>query len=267
MIPYAIATAEMDELMSRLHRLFDIRITFFDMQEHELEYFHVKPMSPFCAALRRSKKRDDMCTACDKDHLAEAKQQRDVIIYHCHAGLIEGVVPLYDRRNVYLGAIVFGQLRDRSRRPSPEWPDALTCKYRALPVYTVERARDIGLLLKSVSESIIDHELIRYRNKPWVEKLDNTIEQHLGEKLTIPLLAEAIGRSASFVAHHFAAEFGHSPRQYILKRRMEEARTMLENGTTVQDAAERLGFYDAFHFSRTFKRFWGKPPCTYRQQA
>ncbi len=54
MIPYAIATAEMDELMSRLHRLFDIRITFFDMQEHELEYFHVKLMSLFCTALRRS---------------------------------------------------------------------------------------------------------------------------------------------------------------------------------------------------------------------
>jgi AraC-like DNA-binding protein len=31
-----------------------------------------------------------------------------------------------------------------------------------------------------------------------------------------------------------------------------------------QTAAERLGFYDAFHFSKTFKRFWKKPPGSYR---
>jgi AraC-like DNA-binding protein len=67
-----------------------------------------------------------------------------------------------------------------------------------------------------------------------------------------------------FVAHHFATEFGQTPRQYILKRRMEEAKIMLGNRSSVQETAERLGFYDAFHFSKTFKRFWKKSPSTYR---
>jgi AraC-like DNA-binding protein len=264
MIQYAIATEEMNRIMSRLHRLFDIRITFFDLQEHELEYFDMKPMSPFCAALRRSRTRNEQCAACDRRHLVEAKRTRDVHIYHCHAGLIEGIVPLYDRRNMYLGAIVFGQLRDRSRQPAADWSCSLKRKYRALRLYTVEKARDIGLLLKCVSESMIDHELIRYRNKTWAETLENYIEQHLHEKLTIARLADQIGRSASFVAHHFAVEFGLPPQQYLRKRRMEEARVMLENGTTVQDTADRLGYYDAFHFSRTFKRFWGEPPSAFK---
>jgi len=118
--------------------------------------------------------------------------------------------------------------------------------------------------MKCVSESMIDNELIRYRNKPWAEQLETYIEQHLQEKITTEQLAEAIGKSASFVAHHFAVEFGSTPRQYILKRRMEEAKTMLENGQKVQDTAERLGFYDAFHFSKTFKSYWNKPPSSYR---
>lgn len=264
MIKYAIATKEMDQVMSRLHRLFDIRITFFDMQEHELEYFHVKPMSPFCAAFRCKQEQTAMCTECDKTHLEEAKRLGDVHIYHCHNGLIEGMVPLYNRRGIYLGAIVFGQLRDSAQKPIPDWSPALKRLYEKLPIYTVEKARDVGHLLKCVSEFMIDNELVRYRNKPWAESLENYIEAHLREKITTGHLAEEVEKSASFVAHHFESEFGKTPRQYILMRRMEEARIMLESGKSVQKTAEQLGFYDAFHFSKTFKRFWKKPPSTFR---
>lgn len=264
MIQYAIATEEMDQIMSRLHRLFDVRITFFDMQEHEIGYFNVKPMSPFCLTLRKKKKQKEQCILCDQMHLAEAKRLRDVHIYHCHCGLIEGMVPLYDRRNIYLGSIVFGQLRDSKRTPGPNWPSALKGLYKKLPTYTAEKALDIGHLLKCVSESIINDELIRYQNKAWAEKMDHYIEAHLHEKITTEHLSIAIGRSASFVAHHFESEFGETPRQYILKRRMEEAKSMLENGMSVQETASRLGFYDAFHFSKTFKRYWKTPPSRCR---
>jgi AraC-like DNA-binding protein len=170
------------------------------------------------------------------------------------------MVPLYNRRGIYLGAIVFGQLRDPARKAANDWSPTLKRLYEQLPAYTVEKALDVGHVLKCVSESIIDNELIRYRDKPWVETLENHIETHLHEKITTGHLAAEIGKSVSFVAHHFEREFGKTPRQYILMRRMEEAKTMLENGASVQATAERLGFYDAFHFSKTFKRFWKKPP-------
>lgn len=251
-------------MMSRLHRLFDIRITFFDMQGHELKYFHVKPMSAFCLALRRKKTQAANCALCDKTHLAEAKRLRDVHIYHCHSGLIEGMVPLYDRRGIYLGAIVFGQLRDPTHRPGTAWSRTLQKFYRQLPIHTVEKALDIGHVLKYVSESIIDRELIRYRNKPWAETLENYIATHLQEKITTDQLAATIGHSASFVAHHFAAEFGKTSKQYLLERKMEKARQLLEEGLQVQQVAERLGFYDAFHFSKTFRLYWGKPPSAFK---
>ncbi|QHI68528.1 helix-turn-helix domain-containing protein [Tichowtungia aerotolerans] len=252
----------MNEVMSRLHRLFDIRITFFDVQEDEQRDFHIKPMSPFCRALRKQKSMDQKCKTCDRENLAEAKQLRDVHIYHCHAGLIEGIVPLYDRRNLYLGAIVFGQLRDPDTKANEDWSGAQKKHRLSLSPCPMEKARDIGHLLKLVSESMIDRELIRRQSNPWVATLDSYIEQHLHEKITTDDLARQIDKSESFITHHFPLEFGSTPRQHILKRRMEEAKLMLENGTSVQETAERLGFYDAFHFSKTFKRFWNKPPST-----
>ena len=264
MIRTAIETREMDEVMSRLHRLFDIRITFFDVQEDEHRDFHIKPMSSFCNTLRKQPAMERQCKACDRQHLAEAKQMRDVHIYHCHAGLIEGIVPLYDRRNLYLGAIVFGQLRDPEVQTDKRWTGPQKNRYSALPHCPLAKARDIGHLLKLVSESMIDQELIRRQSSPWVTKLDSYIEQHLHEKITIGDLARQIDKSASFITHHFPLEFGSTPRQYILKRRMEEAKLMLENGASVQDTAARLGFYDAFHFSKSFKHITGLSPVEHR---
>jgi AraC-like DNA-binding protein len=221
-------------------------------------------MSSFCNTLRRRPERDARCIACDRMHLAEAKKMSDVHIYHCHAGLVEGIVPLYDRRNLYLGAIVFGQLRDPEIQPHEHWSGAQKKRYLNLPPCPPEKARDIGHLLKLVSESMINRELIRRQDNPWVAELDCYIEQHLHKKITTADLARQIDRSESFVIHHFAGEFGQSPRQYILKRRMEEAKIMLESGGKVQAVAEQLGFYDAFHFSKTFKRYWKKPPSACR---
>lgn len=264
---YAIATKEMDQIMSRLHRLFDIRITYFDVQEHEWAYFNAKPMARFCLAQRRRKEQAAQCALCDKTHLEEARKLRDVLIYRCYNGLIEGAVPLYDRKGIYLGAIAFGQLRDPERPPGADWSPVFKRLYQELPAYSFEKALDVGHLLKCVSESIINNELIRYRNKAWAEKLTAYIETHLCEKITNEQLAQAVGRSASFVAHHFESEFGRTPRQYILERRMGRAKIMLESGVSVQKAADQLGFYDAFHFSKTFKRFWKHPPIFYRSTA
>lgn len=264
MIRYAIETGKMDQLMSRLRRLFDIRITFFDMQKHELQAFHIKSMSPFCALLRRSKAGARRCAACDAEHLDLAKSREDVHVYHCHRGLVEGIVPLYDRRNIYLGSIVFGQLRDPTRQPPPDLSSELRRRYLRLPRFTIERALDIGHLLKDLSEYIIANEIVRYRNKDWAEKIEDLLEKRLPEKIATAQLAKEIDRSESFVAHHFRAEFGQTPRQYILRRRMEEARIMLENGASVRNTAQRLGFYDAFHFSKAFRKFWKRPPSSFK---
>ncbi|MEI6168199.1 MAG: helix-turn-helix domain-containing protein [bacterium] len=264
MTRYTLSTEELDRIMGLLYRLMDVRITFFDMQEYELGRFKAKPMSPYCSERRKNHEFLQKCRQCDHLHLQSAKDIRDVHIYHCHSGLLEGIVPLYDNRNIYLGAIVFGQLRDAGKPP----PAALRGRARTLFLRLPERSReqvmDIGYLLKYVSEYIIGREMIRYRNKPWAETLEEFIEKNLAAKLGLSTLGQAIGKSTTFISHHFQSEFGQSPRQYILRRRMEEAKLMLQNGLSVQDTAEHLGFYDPFHFSKAFKKYWSLAPSTVR---
>jgi AraC-like DNA-binding protein len=235
------------------------------MQQAEHTQFDIKPMSAYCAARRSHPHFNARCIACDRAHLAVARAQRDVHIYRCHNGLLEGVVPLYDRRNFYVGAIVFGQLREAGARPPADATAAHRRLFLRLPVSSEVRATDVGSLLKCMSEYIIGNELIRCRNRPWAERLDAYIEENLGRAIRIGDMATALGCSKSFVSHRFRAEFGLSPKQYIQRRRMDEARVLLETGDTVQRAAARLGFHDAFHFSKAFRAHWGRPPKLFKQ--
>jgi AraC-like DNA-binding protein len=264
---YVIETGRLNEVLSRLTRLFDIRITFFDMEGAELRYFDIKEMSPFCRRLRSSTSRERTCTACDWEHLEAAKQRREVHVYRCHMGLFEGIVPLYEARGIYLGAVVFGQLRPPDARPPEGLGRKLAGLYRRLPECTAERMEDIAGLLAWTAEHVVRGEMVRFRNRTWAEELDRHISANLGGRITVRDLARAVRRSASFVSHRFRSEFGTSVVGHVRRKRMEAARRMLESGEYVYRVAEKLGFYDAGHFSKAFKAFFGHPPVECRRSG
>ena len=265
MLKYAIQAGKMNEMMELLFRVLDMRITFFDLQECEVDGFNIKDMSAFCRHFRRAADFNACCVKCDQEHLRTAKQTGNVHIYHCHSGLLEGIVPLYDRHRIYLGAIVFGQLRDRER----DYGSASAAARKLLNRSRESSRRemhDIGVLLKYLSEYIIEKEIIQYRSKQWAERLDDFIRDHLSERLTLLRLASEIGRSTSFLSHNFPLEFGMPLKDYIRQARMKRARSLLKGGATVRETASELGFYDEFHFSKEFKRHFGLPPSSFKNR-
>ncbi len=255
---------ELRNILALLSRTLDVTITFFDNQAQELAGLNLKGMSRFCAACRMAPAFDAACRACDQQHLHAAKSQHETLIYHCHCGLLEGIVPLYGRDGLYLGALMFGQLRDPARRRTSAVPARAARLWRALKTCTPARAADTGRLLKYVSEYIIQQELVRVRHKVWAEQMQRHMDEHLAGRVRLHDLGALIGRSASYVRHHFAAEFGKTPKQYLLERKMTQARALLAAGLQVQQVAERLGFYDAFHFSKHFRRYWDRPPSAFK---
>ncbi len=263
MLKYVIHAGRVNELLERLYRVLNIRITFFDPQDCEVAGFHIKQMSPFCRRCRRTVPGfDARCRECDREHLRAAKRAGQIHVYHCHAGLLEGIVPLLDRRGTYLGAIVFGQLRDRDREAPPAGPGAR--QWARLARSSRREMLDRGHLLQYLGEYLVENELIRYQAKPWAEKLADHIRAHLGEKLTLAGLAAEVGRSASYLSHHFPREFGLSLKAYIRQERLDRAQALLAAGRSVRQTAEALGYYDEFHFSKDFKRRFGLPPVRFK---
>ena len=262
MLRYAIRTREMNRLLRLLRDLLDMRVTFFDVNDAELDLFDIKEISGYCRRARRRPMFDARCRACDGNHLRQARRLRQPVVYRCHARLFEGTVPLYNRSDVYVGSIVFGQFRDCT--PQPPLPPDLARAYGALPTTTPGRMRKVAELLQHLSRSIMDDGLIKLEDRDDMAALRRYIDQHLEERLTLRQLAAAVGRSPSFVSHHFQREYGVAPVCFARRRRIDLGATLLARGDTVRETARRCGFCDEFHFSKAFRKHFGVAPSSVR---
>jgi AraC-like DNA-binding protein len=98
---------------------------------------------------------------------------------------------------------------------------------------------------------------------PVLERIERTLEP----PPTLPELARMLHMTPAAFSRRFAALFGLPPIQYQLGRRIATARQMLRaSDVKLEEVACRLGFSDAFHFSKTFKRLTGLSPQQFRQR-
>jgi AraC-like DNA-binding protein len=87
------------------------------------------------------------------------------------------------------------------------------------------------------------------------------IRRQFNQLLPVEELAREVGMSASSFHHYFREVTAMSPLQYQKQLRLQEARRlMLAEQLDAATAGYRVGYEDASHFSREYKRFFGAPP-------
>jgi len=59
---------------------------------------------------------------------------------------------------------------------------------------------------------------------------------------------------------HFRKVTGNTPKAWLVQQRQKQAKELLSNGVSVKEIAAELGFKQAHHFSREFKKCWGVCP-------
>ncbi len=91
-------------------------------------------------------------------------------------------------------------------------------------------------------------------------------EHYLEPDLRIPDICRQGHISEAGLYRYFIGLYGISPKQYILKLRLNAAIELLLQGKkSVQEIAVSTGFQDAKYFSRIFKKQYGVPPSQYRE--
>jgi AraC-like DNA-binding protein len=90
-----------------------------------------------------------------------------------------------------------------------------------------------------------------------VEKL----REDFNKPLRVESLAEELAMSVSGFHAHFKAVTAMSPLQFQKQLRLQEARRlMISESLDAAEAGYRVGYDDASHFSREYKRHFGNPP-------
>jgi AraC family transcriptional regulator len=94
------------------------------------------------------------------------------------------------------------------------------------------------------------------------------IEEYLDEGPTLKEMATTAHLSAYHFARQFKMATGLPPHQYVMMRRVQRAKRLLQEGDlSLAEVAASVGFTDQSKFSHTFKRLVGVTPRQFRTSA
>lgn len=92
----------------------------------------------------------------------------------------------------------------------------------------------------------------------------NTSYQH---PISVATLAADIYVSINTLERYFKRYLNLSPTEYIKRKRLSAALTLLKNNTPVSSVASQCGFSDTSNFIQVFKRSFGKTPYQYLKKG
>lgn len=136
------------------------------------------------------------------------------------------------------------------------------------------RASEMELMrIKSELEAILTRLCLSLSQKRTERKSEvfmfatEYMKEHLGEPLSLEILARESGVSVSTLKKAFQKESGGGVNSYYIDMKLSQAAKLLcESDLSIGEIAEKLGFSSQFYFSEQFKSRYGQPPLTYRKQ-
>ena len=91
------------------------------------------------------------------------------------------------------------------------------------------------------------------------------INDHYAQKLTLNEVASVSGYSPTYFSKIFKEETGDSFKEFLNKLRIEKSKSLLlSNSSSVSEISSVVGFSDQSYFCKTFKRYTGTTPESFR---
>lgn len=97
------------------------------------------------------------------------------------------------------------------------------------------------------------------------QKIKQYIETNIDSDISVTSIAKQFYLSETHVIRIFREKFGVTPKQYILKAKIDASKLLLlDTSLQIKEIAMTYHFADSYHFSHTFKRFTGVSPEKFR---
>ena len=98
------------------------------------------------------------------------------------------------------------------------------------------------------------------------QRIKNYVDQHYKEDVSLRSVSDALHLSESYVSHTFKDMMGYSPMQYVTRRRIGEAQTLLiATDLTISEIAGIVGYDSQSHFNQRFSQYVSISPGQFRK--
>lgn len=164
-------------------------------------------------------------------------------------------------------------LRRRFPRPRAVRNAELTRLAQQLYLLAEQRRAPIGPELDAMTAMLLHQFLRRLNEGPprhpgdaWVERVIEAMDRELAKPHGMAGIARRCGCTLRHLDRVFKRHTGRTPLAYLIDRRMRQAAHLLDHtALPIQDVARRVGYENAFYFSRLFRRAMGQSPRAHRE--
>ncbi|MCL2880086.1 MAG: PocR ligand-binding domain-containing protein [Treponema sp.] len=266
----------LDEIMDAFHTLSGIHVGLH--YTNGMAFLsNLSGMSLFCSLIRTNPEIDKKCMDCDLQHMEECKKLNIPVVYNCHMGLTEVIVPLKEN-NVIICYCMFGQIlieefKEHSRlliyNNAKETGFDETILQNAIDkIQCVDSAKLKALvkILEIIMSQALLTKLINYPKINFLTNLNLFIDSHISENILIKDICENFHMSRSFLYTYSKKYIDCSVNEYILNRKINYMKNLLENSKLkIKELPPKIGFSDYNYFARVFRKKTGISPRAFRQ--
>lgn len=121
----------------------------------------------------------------------------------------------------------------------------------------------ITLILNQIDRNV---DVKEDENDLAVNHIKKYIDEHYSEELTLEGISETLNVSLSYLCHIFKETTGYAPIQYIMRRRVGEAQSLLiSTQYSATEISSIVGYANSNYFNTIFTRIVGMSPIKYRK--
>jgi AraC-like DNA-binding protein len=267
-----------------LEKTFKCSIAVHDYSGQLRQYFpHLTHyhLNPFCTTIKyKMPELTTHCVAFDRDNVQRRLSHKpEAFLKFCHHGLLEAVIPLFIEGKIsgamFIGPFIWhsptlppGVLKSGKKINNP----LLEAQRSALPQIDMETVKRIFAFANLISSHI---EKLIFQSKDSVyegsssraEKITAFIDARFKENISLSDLAQSLFLCESRTSQLVKAAFGRNFPELLMLRRLEHAKSLLENSMfSIEIIAAHSGYNDPAYFHRVFKKQTGMTPKQYRQK-
>ncbi|MBS4957225.1 MAG: AraC family transcriptional regulator [Clostridium sp.] len=118
---------------------------------------------------------------------------------------------------------------------------------------------------EKVEENIYSCSLESNEKQNIVKSIISYMNSNYMNDISLDKISKNMYLSPVYISKIFKEEIGDSPINYLIKIRLAKAEELLKDNTLpVKVIAKRVGYNDAYHFSKLFKKYYGVSPSSFR---
>lgn len=259
----ALRTENIYKIFKDFNRLTNIHISLLDTDYNE-KVSYPEGRFNFCAKVRTIPEIDRKCRECDKNACIKSTKSNKTMLYKCHLGLTEAVVPIKEGDSLS-GYVMFGQILPKEEQKEIKSNITSTLSkmnikgmakaVASIPVKSKEEINAAATVLEALTAYLFLNRFVTPERSDFISLLDSFIDENIHMQITCKDICREFKMSKTRLYGVSTQYLGCGIAEYIRKKRISLAQKMLsETDISITEIAFNCGFSDYNQFARVFKK-------------